>query len=106
MCSHIVYGHTRALSRAAEGVLLAAAATALRVARAARALRARVVPSGFSHSHDTYNGIGVERESGDVCVTCRVSAQRARCTARTATAFRTHATLQRCSAASPRAHIH
>ena len=75
VCSHVVYGHTRPLARSAHGVLLHAAAAAVRSAwrRVESAagdhhhrLRARVIPSGFPESHDTYNGIGVERATGDI----------------------------------------
>lgn len=54
MVSHVVYGWTQELGRAAEGLVLDAASTLLhRASRAGAQLTARSLDSGMPESHDT-----------------------------------------------------
>lgn len=68
MVSHVVYGWTQELGRAAEGLVLDAASTLLhRASRAGAQLTARSLDSGMPESHDTCH------ISSSSCANCNLS---------------------------------
>ena len=66
-----MYGWSRPLARAAEGIVLEAAGWMLRrIGRAAGGLNAHNLDCGWPLAHDTYNGMGIDANGNIHYVLC------------------------------------